>query len=775
MSSKPMHLAGVFLSMLAIAVPLSPARMLDPSIDKPNEPFCYFSKPTDMINVIDGREGTLVSPEGYFYTGWGELMFFTGLPQVPINQRVKTLMKGYLPVIQHSFTDRGIEHHVTAFAATLDGNPESPLVNFIRVEIKNPDKVRRTTHFSVGLRYQGEANTDWGVADNRFGRPVKPEKLGQFEELGVEFSRDWYYAFEGDMLTRDSALVYMYPTTPKPLQMMTLKMGYNEPPVNSPGKQYVYATTPVGIVQYDLKLEPGQVQTLEFRMPYEPQPVGSPIVQAIRTASFDDYLKRTENFWEGILARGIDINVPEEKVVNAFKANLFYDLIARSKQGGAYIQRVNKFNYNAFWLRDASFIARMYDLSGYHDLARQCLDFFPRWQQPDGNFVSQGGQYDGWGQTMWAYGAHYLMTHDRQFAESVYPSVQRAVEWLRQARKADPLHLIPVTTPGDNEEITGHVTGHNFWALAGLKNVIVLAEALGKSDDVRAYKAEYDDLFATFTSVLKKVTAKTNGYMPPGLDSPGGNDWGNMLSVYPEVIFDPHDSWVTATLQATRAKYQEGIMTYGDGRYLHHYLTLKNTETETVRGDQQLAIGELYAYLLHTAATHTGFEFSIFPWGNRDFMMNLSPHGWGAAKFRTALRDMMVREQGTTLHLLSCVSPEWIHDGAVVSVKRAATTVGEVNFELRCRKGAATLTLANSLSGGPQQMILHLPWFMTVAKVTVDGTPASVKDGAVDLPLAARKVEIQWTRARSTPQMSYNKAVEDYKAEYRKRYEASLH
>ena len=47
----------------------------------------------------------------------------------------------------------------------------------------------------------------------------------------------------------------------------------------------------------------------------------------------------------------------------------------------------------------------------------------------------------------------------------------------------------------------------------------------------------------------------------------------------------------------------------------------------------------------------------------RDFSLNLSPHGLFAAKFRTLLRDMIVREQGNDVHLLSCVSPEWIQVG----------------------------------------------------------------------------------------------------------------
>jgi hypothetical protein len=72
-------------------------------------------------------------------------------------------------------------------------------------------------------------------------------------------------------------------------------------------------------------------------------------------------------------------------------------------------------------------------------------------------------------------------------------------------------------------------------------------------------------------------------------------------------------------------------------------------------------------------------------------------------------------------------------------------------------------------------MVLHLPWFMVTTKVTVDGKPAAVSAGAVDVPVGARTINLQWSKSTNVPAMSYQKAVADYKVEYRKRYEASLH
>jgi hypothetical protein len=75
--------ALVVVAILHCAVNLH-AQMLDPAIDRDDEPFSYFSRPTDVIGVMDAPAATLVTPEGYLFTGFGELMLFTGNPPVPV-------------------------------------------------------------------------------------------------------------------------------------------------------------------------------------------------------------------------------------------------------------------------------------------------------------------------------------------------------------------------------------------------------------------------------------------------------------------------------------------------------------------------------------------------------------------------------------------------------------------------------------------------------------------------------------------------------------------
>ncbi|MFQ5722552.1 MAG: hypothetical protein ACE5GI_08675, partial [Candidatus Aminicenantales bacterium] len=621
----------------------------------------------------------------------------------------------------------------------------------------------------VGTRYTAPSTSASGLPDHRFRRPVEASQPGYYEQEGEDFSPDWEYSFQENMMLREGRVFYIFPSNEPLTKWITLKTPYNE----KWKKPNVLPTTPVGLVKYEIKLEAEGKKTLDFIMPYRPFSLSEEALMAAKKANFDDYFQKTVNFWENILAKGMKIYLPEAKVINTFKANLIYDLIARDKIGQDYVQKVNEFQYDAFWLRDSAYIVRGYDVTGYHKIAEQCLNFFLKWQREDGNFLSQQGQYDGWGQALWAIGQHFIITKDFDFARRFFPAVEKAMGWLQKARARDLLHLIPVTTPGDNEDITGHVTGHNFWALAGIKKAIAMAEGLGQNGLVQKYRQEYDNYLNYLKKALNKIAQKSGGYIPPGLDELGGQDWGNMLAVYPKQILEPFDPLVTKTLEETRKKYKEGIMTYGDGHWLHLYLTMKNTETEVIRGEEEQVLNEFYSILVHTSSTQAGFEFSILPWGDRDFGYNLSPHGWFSAKFRTLLRNMLVREEEKELHLLSCVSPFWVREGKKISVSNAPTNFGVVNFSFEVEKGGARLDLQSDFRQTPQQIIVHLPWFVNLLEASADGQPLKAKNKALFLKPQTKELKLKW-EIRPAGAWSYDFFVQEYKEKYRAKYKEFL-
>ncbi len=760
--------------------------MVDPSIDSPGAPFSYPSRPTDQLSVMYSPSGAEITPEGDLYTGFGEMDFYLGLDRVPLQQRIRTLRDGYLPVYSYTADHDGLRYEFTLFAASVAHSSERSqtdvgiVVNFVRVAILNPGAAARSGYLTTSWRYQGEQTTTFPTGDDRFERPIPDAGVGGFHQPGELFDPHSRYTVQQEAFLRDDKVIYLFPTQPKPWLNESLRDYYNRDATFG-APVTVLPTTPMATAEYRLDIPAHSERILDFKIPLVPISPSEPAFEDICKASFDEREVSLERSWHSIFAAGIEIVTPEAKVNDTYRTSLVNDLLSLSKVADSYVQTINQFQYHRFYLRDSADFVRMYDTSGYPEIAREVLDLFATRQQPDGNFLSQPGQYDGWGEALWTYGEHYRITHDKAFAEEVYPRIQRAVAWLVKAMAADPLGLVPATDVRDNEYIAGHLTGYNFLALDGLQAAEYIAHGLGHFDDESRDKAIEDGLRLRLMAPLDSVTAKTGGYIPPALDGDlGGTDWGNLLSLTPEPQLDPWDPRVTATLHYTEDRYQEGLITYrqpDQGTYLHHYLTIKNTLTELIRGEQQQAIREFYAVLLHTSSTNAGWEYSIRPWGDRDFSGNLSPHGWFAADFRNLLRNMMLREQGNDLHLLSAVSPEWIGAGKNIHIHGAVTYFGRYGFDLTmpsANTAVLTLNPAFELGMAPTRLLVHLPWFMQVTTVSVDGKPVKGPVSRIlSLPPDAHRVELQWNRlttAKDIP-VSYRDAVGRYKHEYQLRFE----
>ncbi|HEX5284895.1 MAG TPA: hypothetical protein VFW30_12310 [Bryocella sp.] len=761
------------------------AQMPSPSMDRDSQPFSYFANPTDQIGVAGAPSATEITPEGFLYTGFGELMFFVGSDWAPLTPtdgpRTRTLEDGYLPVQTYEVRRDGLTYRFTMFSASLGRQPEGDVADFVRITISNHGSEPRAAFLSTAVRFQAPQLAEGEIADNRFRRPAVPEEEGGYSQPGEKFSKDWIYSFEGNAFVRDGRVLYLFPQDPAPVLAHTLYRRYNRRPISTPGKLDIQPTTPAGVATYDFVLPPGSSRSLDFKMPLLPAAKNSQTIRDLQAASFDDFHARVRAYWQKVVAQGMTINVPEAKADNLFRACLVNDLLALNHIGSDWIQTVNQTHYHSFYLRDSSDFVHMYDVTGYPKMAERVLDFYARKQQPDGNFLSQKGQFDGWGQTLWIYGFHERFTHDRAFAQRVFPSVLRAADWFEKVTADDPLHLMPATDVRDNEFIPGHLTGYNFLALDGLQGSVALANALGRKEDAALFQKDYDTLRAHFLPILDARSAANGGAIPPALDGDnGGADWGNLLSVVPEPQLDPHDSKVTATLHHTQSHYAEGLIVFnqpGQGRYIHHYLTIKNTLTEVVRGDQEQALKEFYSLLLHTSSTQSGFEYAIRPWGSRDFQGNLSPHGWFAAEYRNLMRSMMLREQDDrSLHLLSVISPDWIGVGKSISVSHAPTMFGEVSFTLNSTSNSHAVLQLQTAFGPqlPDHLYLHLPWFMQVKSVVADGRSVRPVDGIVELPRETELVDLTWTRRGKTPAMSYAQTVKDYKRDYAAHYSEYL-
>jgi hypothetical protein len=92
----------------------------------------------------------------------------------------------------------------------------------------------------------------------------------------------------------------------------------------------------------------------------------------------------------------------------------------------------------------------------------------------------------------------------------------------------------------------------------------------------------------------------------------------------------------------------------------------------------------------------------------------------------------------------------------------------------------AILKLDAHFDHAPNSIEVHLPWFLRLDSVTVDGTSIKLSgvetaNNSISIPPTARELRLRWTVKPGSAHLSYEKAVADYEAEYARRYEALMH
>lgn len=632
--------------------------------------FEYFAYPTTAIGTKDCRSAFEVTPEGYIFSGRAEMAFLWGEKREPLEERVKTLYRGWLPIVQYSIAKDGFSISFDLFADNPFAYEDNPLA-FADVKISNTQKKPKEGVFWIGIRFMG------------IGHRVAKE----------DFSPFFKYEYQNGYILRDGKLLCLVPS---PNEVV-------EGEVKNPSDFAL-------LLGYRLRLKPGETRRLVYKMLCFPAPLEKAKEFDV---DVDTAKRRVISFWTDLLKRGAWLEVPEKKIVDTYRSNLVYLFIAREKSGDDYIQKVNKFQYDAFWIRDGAFMVRALDVWGFPLEAERSALYFLKFQRPDGLFLSQEGQLDGWGQTLWTFGQHFRLTKDLIFAKQVYPAVKRAMEWLIRTREETKKErglgrgLLPATNPHDNENVYGHIIGNDFWAYQGVVEAINMARSLGYEEDARRWEAEARDYKQCILDNLREATRATNGYIPPSLEG-GGFDWANLKSVYPCRVLDPMDPMVTATLKKVREQnFNEGLMTYASLDNLHGYIGIDVPQTELIRGEREKVLDAFYSLLLHTTATNAGFEMCSA--SSRDFGGNLAPHGCFAGKFLDLLRNMLVREEGDELHLFSCLPPSWIKPGERISFLNVPTDFGLISISLRVLPDGGELNIRASWSNPPKKIVIFAP------------------------------------------------------------------
>ncbi len=822
-------LPAMLILSFSVAAAQPRGGMLPPAIDPDTPPFSYFWHPTDVIGAFGAPAASEVTPEGYVYNGFGDLMFFTGNPPTPVNQRIKTLHNGYLPVVQYQLQDNEVDYQFTVFASDLGGPLAGVPVNFVRVVLTNHTNGPRAAFLSSAFRVGLPISRPGRGPDYRFRQrfDLIPERLVQGQK---DPSPDWEYSFSPDnCFLRNGRILYTFPASPEPQQALLTQSAAGLPVFrfysgevqeNATSKMVLDPSVPVGLVMYRVPLQPNQSTELVFKLPLAPVPKDRPEARLVQESDFAQELNKTERFWEDLVVKRATLRFPETKIQEYLIANTIFNLLAIDRIGEDFVINVNKFQYHRLYPGNGSNMVVALDYLGLKDIARDCLYLFRKAQQPDGRMVNvtynatnpiadvKWQSFEITGYVLWSWGRHYQLIRDEEFLRRIYPGVQAGVQWMKDKASQDPLGLMPPATVADDAMLANvRQTGQSIWALIALKGATRMAEAMKDTADVTAFKAEYDRYRTAFENHLAKQLEKSGGSIPPALERTlDGNRWDELLLLYPDPLFEPYDPRITATLADSRKRYAEGILGFGwqtalakkgewppttlagiktvedesyvydDTLMLHYWQTPNNAENALVRGgaeDQEWAVRDLYALLVHTTSTHAPQEFNTTPWSIRDFGNNLTPDGAASAKTIELLRNMVLREYNQDLVLFSALSPDWFRAGKKLEAIQAPSNFGPLDLTLSVLPDGESwrVDLPKTYRNAPARLLLRIPWFYELKQAQVDGRKVEPVNGHLVLDPSAKQVEVSGRIRPGSNSMSYDQAVRDYKEEYRKRYE----
>ena len=735
--------------------------MMDPKMDEKSEVFSYFFKPCYHIGMPGEKLATQITPEGHLFTGAAELEFFTGEDLEPISQRIWTLFQGYFPCVQYEIKREGFVYHIEAFQYWIGENNKSPPINFIKLNVKNVNSSIKNTNFSIGFEYGG--------FDHR-----SPEM-----RIKNRFNPFWKYEMTNNSAIRGNKIIYQWDIHPK---QRWAKKGeeYQNPFLCFNRKR------PVCIAQYSINLEINEYKNFTFKMPHTPILTSNQsLIDLLISSKYEDYFKKMLSYWKNAISTCMDITVPEDKISNACKSYLIHNLMCQNFISENEIEQVtNRLQYNQIWLKDAHSISLMFNLWNFPDVSKKILRYFLRLQRDNGNFVSNEGYMEGTGCALAGFGDYIKMTNDSDFACEIFPSVEKAVSYIKGEVLNDRFGLIPPSNCGDGALIVGRVTGYNIWMLWGLDGAITVAEAAGKKEALEDFKEFRNAYFNHFVKQLKIATERNQGIIPPGMDVSGGVHWDNLYAAYRDFLINPFDPIINSTFDY----YRKNLMLEGLGSYesaIHLWLTERIAQTAVIRGEQENALKDFYSLILHTGSCHEGFEFCPAPYV-RDYRAagslyrmvlpgwcDFPPHGKFGANFNTLLRMMLIREWNQSLHLFSVISPEWVNPGDEIKVKNSSTTFGIVNLTSKAFDDGINISFVPTWNALPKNVLLHLPFYTNVSTVLVDGIPVSYDEGYVDLPLYDCNVDITW-EINTSINYSYEKSVEDYKDEYKSNFKQKI-
>jgi len=451
-----------------------------------------------------------------------------------------------------------------------------------------------------------------------------------------------------------------------------------------------------------------------------------------------------ESFWKSVNLPYNRIAVPDPEIQNLIDASIRNIWQSREIKNGLPAFQVGPTCYRGLWIVDGAFLLEAATILGTGTEARNGVMYNLSFQKEDGRFEVMEKYWKENGIIVWTAIRHAMLTQDKTWLESVWPKLERAMEFVVKLREESlkddsPLNdgLMPAGTI-DGGLNFGQEYTNVYWNLLGMKTFIQAANWLGKKAEAQHWGQVYTDFYSCFRESAKRNMRRDpngNAYLPTLMGEEGANtlpqkaQWSFCQAVYPGQLFDSNDPFVTGNLVMLEATEREG-MVYGTGwdtKGLWNYFASFYGHAWLWQGNGQKAAKTLYAFANH-ASPLLAWREEQSPKGEPYKKVGDMPHNWASAEFIRLTVHLLALDRGNELHLFEGLPVEWTRPGMVTRLDGVATPFGPLTMELKvANNGKSALLRVNPLSDRScTKIMVHTTgWALNKEPISLDPKKAN--------------------------------------------------
>ncbi len=516
-----------------------------------------------------------------------------------------------------------------------------------------------------------------------------------------------------------------------------------------------------GALLYRIRLQPGQSREVTLYAPYAALRSQHGAAHPLETA--DNRSPNGANFdveaaqqqvaasWRKKLDE-VRFQVPAQgqELVDTLRTATAHMLISRI---GPRLQPGTR-SYARSWIRDGAMISEGLLRMGRDEVVRDYVDFYAPFQFENGMVpccVDDRGsdpvpENDSHGELIFNIAELYRYDGNKEFLARMWPHVLGAYNYMEKLRLSERTEANRALNPAfygmmpasiSHEGYSAkpmHSYWDNFWALRGYKDVVDVAQWLGKTEDATRFAASRDQFREDLYDSLR-AAAKFHD-----IDFlPGAAELGD---------FDPTSTTIAMAPGGEQGRLPKDLLENTFQRYWREFE--QRRDGQRVWKDYTPYEWRNVAAFVRLGWRERAWEAVQFffkdrapqPWNQwaevvsstprKPFFVGDLPHAWVGSDFVRSALDMFAytREIDDSIVLAAGIPVDWL-DGKGISMQGLHTPQGLLSYSLGREAGKLSLKIEAGMRLPAGGLVFPWPYKSAPGKTTLNGKPVEWKQGEV--------------------------------------------